>query len=222
MPQHTRLDVLTRIKKLGLVPIFFNPDLDTARSIVKTCHAAGATVVEFTNRGDRAMDVFRELAVMRDRDMPDLILGVGSIVDASTAAMYIAAGADFIVSAMLDAEVAKLCNTRKIPYAPGCCTPTEFHTAHQLGVEFCKLFPADCLGGVSFLKAMKGPMPWTEVIAMGGIAPTKESLSPWLAAGAAAVGMSTKLFVKELLEAKDYDAIGNIIQNTLALIADLK
>ena len=218
MTRHTRLETLTRIKSLGLVPIFYHPDSETAKSIVSACHAAGATVAEFTNRGDRAIEVFKTLAMMRDTQMPEMILGVGSIADGPTAAMYIAAGADFIVSAMLDESIAAVCNARKISYMPGCGTVTEIHRAHLLGVEIVKFFPADCLGGPDFIKAVKGPMSWTEIIGMGGIAPTAESIGPWFNVGTAAIGMSSKLFTKEWLAAGDYPAMTERIKSVLDII----
>ena len=222
MSRHLRLETLTRIKELGLVPIFNTHDIVLASSIVKACYDGGASVVEFTNRGDRAIDVFRQLAIFRDTELPEMILGAGSIMDAPTAAMYIAAGADFIVSPVMDEQIAVLCNGRKIPFMPGCGTVTEIHKAHTLGVEFCKLFPADCLGGPAFIKSVKGPMPWTEIIAMGGIAPTEESLGEWFDAGVACVGMSSKLFPKTLLEIGDFDQIRGIVQQTLGIILNVR
>jgi 2-dehydro-3-deoxyphosphogluconate aldolase/(4S)-4-hydroxy-2-oxoglutarate aldolase len=222
MSQHSRLETLTRIKELGLVPIFNSHDIALARSIVRACYDGGATVVEFTNRSDRAIDIFHQLAVFRDAELPEMVLGAGSIMDAPTAAMYIAEGANFIVSPVLDEKIAVLCNGRKIPFMPGCCTVTEIHKAHTLGVEFCKLFPGDCLGGPAFVKSVKGPMPWTQIIAMGGIAPTEESLGEWFGAGAACVGMSSKLFPKTLLEIGDFDQIRGIVQQTLEIISNVR
>lgn len=222
MARFSRMETLTRMKDLGLVPIFNTPDVDRACSILKAAHAGGATVIEFTNRGDRAIEIFRELAVFCADQLPDMILGAGSVIDAPTAAVYIAAGADFIVSPVLGADVAQICNARKIPYCPGCCTVTEIHHAHVLGVEMVKLFPGDCLGGAGFIKAVKGPMPWTDVIAMGGIAPTQESLGSWFDAGAACVGMSSKLFVKEWLENNDYNAVTQRISDCLAIIRKVR
>ena len=222
MSRHKRMKTLTRIRELGLVPIFNTHDILLAQSMVRACYDGGATVVEFTNRGDRAIDIFRQLALFRDAELPELILGAGSIMDAPTAAMYIAAGADFIVSPVLDEQIAVLCNGRKIPFMPGCGTVTEIHKAHTLGVEFCKLFPGDCLGGPGFIKSIKGPMPWTEIIAMGGIAPTEESLGEWFTAGTAAVGMSSKLFPKTLLEIGDFGQISQIVQQTIEMIAKVR
>ncbi len=222
MARHSRLETLTRMKTLGLVPIFNTPDVSLAASIIKAAYAGGATVIEYTNRGERAVDVFCELAAYRDKQLPELVLGAGSIIDAPTAAMYIAAGADFIVSPVLAEDVALLCNARKIPFLPGCCTVTEIHKAHTLGVELCKLFPGDCLGGSDFIKAVKDPMAWTDLIAMGGIAPTEDSLGSWFAAGAACVGMSSKLFVKEWLQTGNFDAITDRIKETLKIIRTVR
>ena len=222
MSGHSRGETLTRIRELGLVPIFNSHDIALAKSIVKACYDGGATVVEFTNRGDRAIDIFRQLAIFRDAELPELVLGAGSIMDGPTAAMYIAAGADFIVSPVLDEEIAVICNGRKIPFMPGCGTVTEIHRAHALGVEFCKLFPGDCLGGPAFIKSIKGPMPWTEIIAMGGIAPTEESLGEWFDAGVACVGMSSKLFPKTLLEIGDFEQIREIVHQTLRIISKVR
>jgi 2-dehydro-3-deoxyphosphogluconate aldolase/(4S)-4-hydroxy-2-oxoglutarate aldolase len=222
MPRHSRLETLKRIKNLGLVPIFNTYDIPLAQLMTKACYDGGASVVEFTNRGDRAIDIFRELAIFRDAELPEVILGAGSIMDAPTAAMYIAAGADFIVSPVLDEQIAVLCNGCKIPFMPGCGTVTEIHKAHTLGVEFCKLFPGDCLGGPGFVKSVRGPMPWTEIIAMGGIAPTEESLGEWFEAGVACVGMSSNLFPKTLLEVRDFDQVTAIIKKTLEIISKVR
>jgi 2-dehydro-3-deoxyphosphogluconate aldolase/(4S)-4-hydroxy-2-oxoglutarate aldolase len=199
------LETLTRIKELGLVPIFNTHDIALASSIVKACYDGGAMVVEFTNRGDRVIDIFRQLAIFRDTELPEMILGAGSVMDAPTAAMYIAAGADFIVSPVLDEQIAVLCNGRKIPFMPGCGTVTEIHKAHTLGVEFCKLFPGDCLGGPAFIKSVIGPMPWT-----------------WFNAGASCVGMSSNLFPKRLLEIGDFEQIRGIVRQTFEIIEKVR
>ena len=147
MAHHKRLDVLVSMKQIGLIPVFYNGDFETVKNIAIACAEGGAKCIEFTNRGDRAIDVFRQLAVFRDSQRPDLVIGVGSICDGPTAAMYIAAGADFVVGPLLDEETAELCNKRKIPYSPGCGSMTEIHKAHELGVEICKLFPGGQVGG---------------------------------------------------------------------------
>ncbi len=218
MARHTRLEVLTKMKELGLIPVFYNSDFEIAWNIVTACADGGAKCIEFTNRGDRAIDVFTRLAEYRDAERPDIILGVGSICDAPTAAMYIAAGADFIVGPLLDEETAKLCNKRKIPYSPGCGSMTEIHKAHELGVEICKIFPGAQVGGPAFVKAVKGPCPWTELMPTGGVSPTKESLTEWFDAGIACAGIGSKLITKELVRAKDWAGITVKVKETIELI----
>jgi 2-dehydro-3-deoxyphosphogluconate aldolase/(4S)-4-hydroxy-2-oxoglutarate aldolase len=178
--------------------------------------------VEFTNRGDRAVNVFTRLAEFRDKDRPELMLGVGSVCDAPTAAMYIAAGADFVVGPLLDEDTAVLCNSRKIPYCPGCGSVTEIHRAHKLGVEICKVFPGAEVGGPGFVKAVRGPCPWTEIMPTGGVSPTKESLGAWFGAGVACVGMGSKLISKELVAAKDYAGIAKKVEETIEIIREIR
>ncbi len=222
MARHTRLETLTRMKELGLVPLFYNPDIEVAKSILQACLAGGASVIEFTNRGDCALDVFRELAIYRDREVPELILGAGSIIDASTAALYIAEGADFIVSPLLDTDVAKVCNAHKIPYLPGCGSVTEIHQAHLHGVEICKIFPAAQVGGSAFIKAVKGPLTYADLMPTGGVSPTRENLAEWFFAGAACVAMGSKLITKELVAAKDYSAIEKKVAEVVELIREIR
>ncbi|HEQ72230.1 MAG TPA: bifunctional 4-hydroxy-2-oxoglutarate aldolase/2-dehydro-3-deoxy-phosphogluconate aldolase, partial [Spirochaetia bacterium] len=206
----------------GVVPIFYEPDPAIAKKITAALAMGGAPLVEMTNRGDHALDVFRELEQYCRAEHPEVVLGVGSVVDAPTAALYIAAGANFIVSPLLDRETALLCNARKICYIPGCATPTEIHQAELLGVEICKLFPGDAAGGPGFVKALRGPCPWTRLVITGGVDSTRESLSAWFDAGAAAVGMGSKLIVKELVKKKDFAGIEATMRTTLEIVREIK
>ncbi len=222
MAKYSRLEVLTAMKQIGMIPVFYNGDFEVAKNVITACADGGARAIEFTNRGDRAINVFTKLAEYRDSEKPEIILGVGSICDAPTAAMYISAGADFVVGPLLDEDVAKVCNSRKIPYSPGCGTVTEIHNAEMLGVEICKIFPGAEVGGPNFVKSVKGPCPWTEIMPTGGVSPTKESLSAWFSAGVACVGMGSNLITKELLAAKDYAGITRKVKETLELIQQIR
>ena len=222
MARYKRLDTLTTMKQIGLIPVFYNPDAETAKQIACACADGGARVIEFTNRGDRAVDVFKQLAIFRDTERPDIILGVGSVCDAPTAALYISAGADFVVGPVLDEETALLCNKRKIPYAPGCGSVSEIHRAHALGVEICKVFPGGQVGGPAFIKSVRGPMPWSELMPTGGVSPTQESLTEWLTAGVACMGMGSKLITKELVATGDFAGITQKVRHTLEMIATLR
>ena len=222
MARHNRLATLTAMRDIGVVPVFYQPDFEVARDVIAACADGGARLVEFVNRGDRAAEVFSRLEAHFASEKPEVILGVGSIVDAPTAALYIAAGASFVVGPVLDADVARLCNTRKIPYSPGCGSATEINQAHALGVEICKVFPGSCVGGPAFVKSMCGPMPWTEIMPTGGVAPTRENLTAWFDAGAACVGMGSKLITKDLIAARDYAGISRRVQETIELVRDIR
>ncbi|MBN2210947.1 MAG: bifunctional 4-hydroxy-2-oxoglutarate aldolase/2-dehydro-3-deoxy-phosphogluconate aldolase [Sedimentisphaerales bacterium] len=222
MARHKRLDVLVTMKQIGLVPVFYHPDVETARQVVQACAAGGAKTIEFTNRGDRAINVFTALQEFCAAELPEAMLGVGSIVDAPTAAMYIAAGADFVVGPVLDADTARLCNCRKVPYMPGCGSATEIQEAHKLGVEICKVFPGGQVGGPAFVKAVRGPCPWTEIMPTGGVSPDESNLREWFAAGIACAGIGSNLITKELLKAKDFAGITAKVKETVGLIAKIR
>jgi 2-dehydro-3-deoxyphosphogluconate aldolase/(4S)-4-hydroxy-2-oxoglutarate aldolase len=222
VPRYRRMETLTQMKGIGLIPVFYEADFDTARQVVAACADGGARVVEFTNRGDRAHAVFARLEEWAAANRPELILGVGSIVDAPTAALYLAAGANFVVGPVLDEEVAKLCNSRKIPYSPGCGSATEIHRAHLLGVEICKVFPGAEVGGPAFVKNVRGPCPWADLMPTGGVSPTRESLAAWFGAGIACAGMGSNLLTPALLAQKDFAGIAAKVRETIALIRELR
>ncbi|RKX76851.1 MAG: bifunctional 4-hydroxy-2-oxoglutarate aldolase/2-dehydro-3-deoxy-phosphogluconate aldolase [Spirochaetes bacterium] len=222
MARFRRLEVLTKIEEIGLIPVFFTPDEEKAKGILKACAKGGALCVEMTNRGDRAIEIFKTLEEYARTEFPDVILGVGSVVDAPTAALYIAYGANFVVGPVLDEETAILCNKRKIPYSPGCGSASEIHRAEALGVEICKIFPGAQVGGPGFVKAIRGPCPWTSIMPTGGVSPTRESLTEWFDAGVTAVGIGSKLVTKELLERGDFEALAEKIEDTIKLIKEIR
>jgi 2-dehydro-3-deoxyphosphogluconate aldolase/(4S)-4-hydroxy-2-oxoglutarate aldolase len=222
MARFRRMEVLNTILDLGLVPVFYQPDVETAIKIVQACADGGARVVEFTNRGDFAPEVFKYLSQYVSAEMPDIILGVGSVVDAPTAALYIAYGANFVVGPVLNAEVARLCNRRKVAYSPGCGSASEISAAEELGVEIVKVFPGSCVGGPAFAKSVLGPCPWTSLMPTGGVDATEESIRGWFQAGVACVGMGSKLVRKDLVAAGDWPAISAQVQQVLAWIAHVR
>ncbi len=201
------MDVLNKMLQVGVVPVFYHEDVEVAKKIVEACSAGGAKVVEFTNRGDLAFQVFGELVKHFAKADPSVILGVGSVVDAPTAALYISSGANFVVGPTLNPEVAKLCNRRKVAYSPGCGSASEISAAEELGVEIVKVFPGSEVGGPGFVKAVLGPMPWTRIMPTGGVQATEESVTAWIKGGVACLGMGSDLIRKELVAAGDFDAI---------------
>jgi 2-dehydro-3-deoxyphosphogluconate aldolase/(4S)-4-hydroxy-2-oxoglutarate aldolase len=207
MSRFTRLEVLNSIVATGLVPVFYHPDAAVARNVARAVAAGGCRLLEFTNRGDFAPDVFRDLARACETELPEMILGVGSVVDAPTAALYIAHGASFVVGPNTNPEVARLCNRRKIAYSPGCGSATEIAEAEELGVEIVKVFPGDSVGGPVFVKSVLGPCPWTRIMPTGGVEATQDSIDAWFNAGVTAVGIGGNLLKKEWIQAGDWDAI---------------
>mgnify|MGYP005653617937 CR=1 FL=1 len=222
MAQHDRMTVLNAIFATGIVPVFYNKDPETTINIVEACAAGGARCVEFTNRGDMAYHVFTEVVRHVMAKDIDVIMGVGSIADAPTAALYIANGANFVVGPLLNPEVAKLCNRRKIAYSPGCGSVTEIAQAEELGVEIVKVFPGTEVGGPNFVKSVLGPCPWTRIMPTGGVDATRESLEAWTKAGVAAVGAGSKLITKELVEAKDWDGLTAKIKQSVDWVQEIR
>ena len=222
MARFSRLDVLNTTIDIGLVPVFYQEDLDVAKRVAAACIAGGARVLEFTNRGDFAPGVFKGLSRFLALEHPEAILGVGTVADAPTAALYIAHGANFVVGPMLNPEVARLCNRRKIAYLPGCATLSEIGQAEELGVEIVKVFPATCVGGPTFIKAVQGPCPWTRIMPTGGVNASLESMQTWFGAGIACIGMGSQLIRKDWLATGDWVAITEQVRCVLAWIAQAR
>jgi len=214
--------VLAAMMEQGVIPVFYNADAEVCQKVIQACANGGAKCIEFTNRGDFAPHVFYEVTRHFAQADPSVIMGVGSIVDAPTAGIYIANGARFIVGPLLNPDVAKVCNRRKIPYSPGCGSATEIGYAEELGVEIVKVFPGGAVGGPDFVKNMMGPCPWTRIMPTGGVEPTEESLRKWFGAGIVACGIGSNLITKALLDAKDYAGIEKRVGETVQLIKRIR
>ena len=215
MARFRKLETLSTIKATGIVPVFFNSDIEIAKNVLKACFEGGIRAFEFTNRGDFAITIFRDLSMWAQKECPDMILGAGTILDAPTAALYIQMGANFIVSPSFNEEVARLCNRRGIPYTPGCGSVTEICNAQEMGCDLVKVFPAGSVGGPKFVKDVLGPLPWTMMMATGSVEPTEENLGAWKKSGVTAVGMGSKLFPKEAILAGDWQMITDICKSAI-------
>ncbi|MEO0899515.1 MAG: bifunctional 4-hydroxy-2-oxoglutarate aldolase/2-dehydro-3-deoxy-phosphogluconate aldolase [Bacteroidota bacterium] len=221
MSTFSRIEVAQTMYQTGLVPLFYHPEVEVICQVVEACYKGGARIFEFTNRGDFAHEVFGPLNKYCRKHLPEMILGVGSISDAPTASLYMQMGANFIVSASLREDVAKICNRRKIMYAPGCGTLTEIGRAEELGCELVKLFPGSTYGP-GFIKGIKGPQPWTSIMPTGGVSPTEENLKAWFDAGASCVGMGSKLMKKTAEGKLDYAAIEELTRASLGIIKKVR
>jgi len=222
MARFTRIEVTLKMKETGIIPVFYHSDIELCKKVVKACYEGGIRVFEFTNRGDFATLVFSELNQWAIRECPELILGVGSVVDGPTAAMYIALGTNFIVSPLIDEDTARICNKRKISWSPGCGTVTEIGRAHELGCEVVKIFPGSSVGGPEFVAAVKGPMPYASIMPTGGVTPDEENLTQWFKAGVHCVGMGSQLFPKEVLKNGDFAVITETCRKCLAIVQKLQ
>lgn len=216
-----RIDLALKMRESGAIPLYYNPDLDVMKDVISACYRGGMTIFEFTNRGDLAHELFAELVKWGRKEMPDLILGVGTIVDAGTCSLYIQLGAKFIVSPLLNEEMARVCNRRKVLWMPGCATASEIGKAEELGAEVVKLFPGPTVGGAKFLKAYLGPCPWSNIMPSGGVSPTRENLTEWFEAGAFCVGMGSQLISKEIINKKDYKKLEETARFAMDIIGEL-
>ena len=222
MARFARLEVLNTMVETGLVPVFYHHDIEIAKKVVEACAAGGTRCIEFTNRGDFAPFVFKELAEHVAETHPGVILGAGSVVDAPTAALYIAGGANFVVGPLLNPEVARLCNRRKIAYSPGCATASEISQAEELGVEIVKIFPGGLVGGPEFVKSLLAPMPWTRIMPTGGVEATRESVFAWIKAGVAALGIGSNLISKDRITGRRWDEMTQAAAQLLGWIREAR
>jgi len=217
----SKLQVISTIASTGMVPVFYNKDIEVAKNVVKACYDGGVRVFEFTNRGEFAHEVFGELSKYIATTCPDMILGVGSIVDAPTASLYIQLGANFIVGPLFNPDIAKVANRRLIPYTPGCGSVSEVGFAQEMGCDLCKVFPGDVLG-VNFVKGLKAPMPWSMLMVTGGVKPEEANLKSWFDAGVTCVGMGSNLFPAEVIAAKEWEKITQMCKDTFEIIKKVR
>jgi 2-dehydro-3-deoxyphosphogluconate aldolase/(4S)-4-hydroxy-2-oxoglutarate aldolase len=221
LARFTRIEVALKIAETGVIPVFFHPDIEVCKGVLEACYWGGIRVFEFTNRGDFAHELFADLNRFAAFRFPDLILGIGTVLDAGTASLYLQLGANFVVSPLLREEVALVCNRRKVAWIPGAGSVTEVSRGEELGAEFVKIFPGNVLGP-GFVQGIKGPMPWTSLIVTGGVEPEENNLKNWFKAGVSSVGIGSQLFAKEHLQSKNFSAIQEKVTETMAIVARIK
>ena len=222
MARFSKIQVLEAIRSTGLVPVYYHHDAEIARQVLKACYNGGVRVFEFTNRGDFAHEIFGSLIKYAQSECPEMILGIGSLVDSGTAALYMQMGANFVVGPLFNSDVAQVCNRRLIPYIPGCGSVSEIGRAQEAGCDVCKIFPAGSVGGPSFVKNVKAPMPWTMIMATGAVEPSETNLAAWFEAGVTCVGMGSLLFPQQTVEKGDWETITTLCKQTLSIITKNK
>lgn len=221
MARYSRIEVAGVMKETGLVPLFFHEDAEVAKKVLKACYDGGARLMEFTSRGDFAFEVFGVLNKYALAELPGMILGAGSVTDAAAASLYMQLGANFIVTPVLREDIAIVCNRRKVLWSPGCGSLTEIARAEELGCEIVKLFPGD-IYSPNFIKAIKGPCPWTSIMPTGGVSLEEENLKGWFGAGATCVGIGSQLISKEILDNNDFAGLQARVSKTLAMIKEIR
>ncbi|MBM3708942.1 MAG: bifunctional 4-hydroxy-2-oxoglutarate aldolase/2-dehydro-3-deoxy-phosphogluconate aldolase [Actinobacteria bacterium] len=222
MARFDRWDVYKIIISEGMIPLFYNSDKEEAKAIAEALYRGGSHILEFTNRGPAALDVFSYLVNIAPQTFPEMIIGAGTITDAQTAALFIAYGADFIVGPNFNEDLAKLCNKKRIPYIPGAATINEVVAAEEFGAEIIKIFPGSTVGGPKFVEALLGPLPRTKVMPTGGVSVDEENIKAWFKAGVMAVGMGSQLISKKLMQEKNYNAITELTVKALNIIKNTK
>lgn len=221
MAKYDKIQVLTAIKETGIVPVFYNGNLEISKNVLKACYEGGIRAFEFANRGDFAQEVFGELVKYANKELPGMIVGIGSVVDPGTAALYIQLGANFVVGPLFNPAIAPICNRRNIPYAPGCGSVSEVGAAQEAGCDLCKVFPGDVLGP-AFVKGLRAPMPWSKLMVTGGVKPTRDNLEGWFKAGVFCVGMGSNLFPKDVIAAGEWSKISDLCRDALAIVKEVR
>lgn len=219
MARYDQTTVLSLMGQTRMVPVFYHRDAEVAKNVIKACYEGGVRAFEFTNRGDFAHQVFADVSHFVAVECPGMALGVGSVVEAGTASLYLQLGADFVVGPLLNPDVAKTCHRRGVLYTPGCGSVSEIGFAQELGCQLVKVFPGDVLGP-KFVKNVLAPMPWTKIMVTGGVEPTAQNLTLWFEAGAYCVGMGSKLFPQEEIEARRWVSITQKCRTALNTIAE--
>lgn len=219
MARFNKVQVITAMKETGMVPVFYNKDAEIVKNVVKACYDGGVRVFEFTNRGDFAHEVFNEVNKWVIDNCPDMIMGVGTVIDPATAALYLQLGANFIVGPNFNPDICEVCNRRLVPYSPGCGSVSEINNAQAMGCDVTKVFPAGNVGGPSFVKNVMAPLRWSNIMVTGGVAPDEENLTNWIKAGVLCVGMGSKLFPKDVVAAGNWKAITDKCIEALGYIA---
>lgn len=205
----------------GVLPLYYHAEESVSLDILRSLYRAGIRAVEYTSRGKAALGNFTKMVEIRNAEMPEMLLGIGTIKTLQQAEEYHAVGADFFISPGFVPEVADFLIPKNVLYSPGCMTPTEIIAAEKAGVTFIKLFPGNVLGA-GFMSAVKDVFPNLKFMPTGGVDTTKESIESWFKAGVSAVGMGSKLISKELMQAKDYGTMEKETRKVLEMIRELK
>lgn len=217
---YTKEQIVSVMRDTGVVPLFTHDNADEALEVVAAAYRGGVRAFEFTNRRPNSFEIFSHLVRERNK-FPDLMLGIGTIMDAATTKKFIDAGADFIISPIMRPEMAEVCNSHNISWIPGCATLTEIVNARDLGAAVIKVFPGSSLGP-NFVSAIMPVVPDLKLMITGGVEPSRENLTAWFKAGAMCVGMGSQLFTKDIIQNRDWQALSDKVAHALALVSEIR
>ena len=221
MAQYSRIQVINKMMELRMIHLFYHSDFQVAKNILQACYNGGARLIEITNRGDFAIEVFSKLIKFASKELPGMIVGIGSVSDSAAASQYMLLGANFVVTPVLREDIAIVCNRRKVLWIPGCGSLSEIAKAEEMGCEFIKLFPGNVYGP-DFIKSVKAPHPWSSIMPTGGVSIEQSNLLGWFKAGADCVGLGSKLISKEILINQDFKKLEKNVLDTLQFIQKIK
>ncbi|MFT3825371.1 MAG: bifunctional 4-hydroxy-2-oxoglutarate aldolase/2-dehydro-3-deoxy-phosphogluconate aldolase [Chitinophagaceae bacterium] len=213
--------IIDLIVEQKMLPLYYHPDRETSIGVLKALYAAGVKTVEYTNRGEAAIENFMAMRKLVDAEMPGMKLGIGTIKTVSDAENYIAAGADYIIAPVVNPDVAAVVQKAGLLWIPGCLTPTEIFTAETHGAKLVKIFPGSVVGP-SYISAIKELFPKLLFMPTGGVDTTADNIMAWFDSGVVAVGMGSKLLTKTLLENKNYATVTSKTKEVMALIEAVK
>lgn len=211
-----------QIEQHAFVPLYNPHEVELCKQVLQAAYEGGVRVFELTNRGQHALSIFREIIPFAEKNFPELIIGAGTIMDEESAKAFYEAGAAFIISPVLSAEVGAYCEQNKICWIPGAATLTEIVNAHKLGADIVKIFPANFVGGPGFVEAIKAPCPWIRVMPTGGVDRSEDNLKAWFKAGVHCVGIGSQLFRKELLAKQDFKTLQQDTRQVVEVIKNIK
>lgn len=216
----TKQQIIDTMNSTGLVPLFTHDDLTAATQVLEAAYRGGVRVFEFTNRKKNSFEIFSALVEIAKK-YPDLMLGIGTIMDGPTTKKFIDAGAHFIISPILKLEMAEVCHAHDTLWIPGCATLTEIVTAKEHGAGVIKVFPGSVLGP-GFISSIMPVVPDLKLMITGGVEPNEKNLSSWFNAGAHCVGLGSQLFTKEIIEQKDWALLQQRVTESLSIIKHVR
>ncbi len=218
---NTKNELLKLIPEQGILPLYFYEDVGVCIEVLRTLYNAGIRTVEYTNRGQAALDNFKQMREVCDAELRGMYLGIGTIKNSMMAQTFIDSGADFIICPGLIEEVANLADKNNMLWVPGCMTPSEIISAENMGAKMIKLFPGNILGP-GFMSAIKALFPDLLFMPTGGVDLDKENIAGWFKSGVCAVGMGSKLISNQLLEQKDYAKIEALTKLAMGIVKSVR